>query len=92
MYGVILRMDSDFFPPNCIIYLVFVMNAHNLVKVEADYLCSFVYMSVHLQNVCVTVLSYITENLSFEMSFKLFNCTSWYSVKSNGAPNLFQRP
>ena len=70
MYYVIFRMESDFFP-NCVNSLVFVMNAPNLLKVEAEYLCSIVYMNVHLQTVCVKVVSYIFEKLIFfEMSFK----------------------
>jgi hypothetical protein len=64
----------------------------NFLKVEADYLCSIVYMNVHLQNVCVKVVTHITEKLSFlKCLSKLCNITSWCSVKSNGAPNLFQR-
>jgi hypothetical protein len=47
------------------------MNVPDFLKVEAEYLYSIVYMNAHLQNICVTVLSYITEKLVFfEMSFK----------------------
>jgi len=41
------------------------MNASNLLKVEAGYLYSIVYMNVHLQNVCVTVVSDIIEKHIF---------------------------
>ena len=47
-YYVILRINSDFFPPNYINSLVFFMNVPNVLKVEAEYLYSIVNMNVHL--------------------------------------------
>jgi len=48
------------------------MNEPNLLKAEAEYLYGIVYMNVHLQNVCVTVVSYIIKKQIFFNVFQIY--------------------
>jgi len=57
------------------------MNESNLLKVEAEYLYGIVYMNVHLQNVCVTVVTYVTE----KQIFFFFNVFQIYVTSPVGA-------